>query len=94
MMMQFSVFFQRIDTSTYKLANTKIDLKKIKSFKIDLSNETYKIEDCEFIENQIAYIDVYDFGNFKYSLNYPRPLRKVLNEFKGVEINNKIYVIS
>ena len=94
MMMQFSVLFQRIDRSTYMLSNNKPDLKNIKTFKIDISNESYSSEDCEFIENENAYIDVYDFGEFKYKMNYPRPLRKVLDKYKGVMLDNRVFITS
>jgi len=94
MILQFSVLFQRIDRATYILSNNKSDLKNIKTLKIDISNESYYPEDCEFIEKEHAYIEVFDFGVFKYNLNYPRPLRKVMDLYQGVKIENKVYIVS
>ena len=94
MILQFSVLFKRIDKATYTMSNYKIDLKNIETFKIDISNETYAIEECEILENQSAYIEVYDFGEFKFTLNYPRPLRQVMKKYKGVSFENQVYIIS
>ena len=94
MMLQFSVLFKRIDRATYVLSNKKLNLKNIKTLKIDISNETYSPENCEYIENEHAYIEVYDFGDYKYNISYPRPLRKVMDNYQGVKLDNKIYIVS
>ena len=94
MIMQYSVFFKRIDRATYTLSNQKIDFKNINNFKIDLSNETYSIQETEILKNQIAYIDVYDFGEFKLTMDYPRPLRRVMKDYKGVSFENQVYIVS
>ena len=94
MMLQFSVLFKRIDRATYVLSNKKLDLKNIKTLKVDISNESYSPESCEYIEKEHAYIEVYDFGNFKYNINYPRPLRKVMENYQGIKLDNKIYIVS
>jgi hypothetical protein len=94
MIMQFSVLFERIDKATYILANAKIDFKRIQTFKIDISNESFSIDQCIFIENENAYIEVFDFGEFKYKMNYPRPLIKVLDKYKGVNLDNRVFIIS
>ena len=44
MMLQFSVLFKRIDRATYVLSNKKLDLKNIKTLKVDISNESYSPE--------------------------------------------------
>ena len=94
MMMQFSVLFQRIDRSTYILANEKYNLENIKSYKIDVSKESFSKNECEYLVKETAYVDVYNYGNFKDTLNYPRPLRKVLDKYRGVTFEDKVYVIS
>ena len=94
MIMQFSVLFQRIDKATYMLANTKVDLKKIKTFKIDISNESFSLDKCTFIENDSAYIEVFNFGEFKYKMNYPRPLIKVMDKYKGINLDSRVFIIS
>jgi hypothetical protein len=94
MMLQFSVLFKRIDRATYVLSNKKLDLKNIKTLKVDISIESYSPESCEYIEKEHAYIEVYDFGNFKYNINYPRPLRKVMENYQGIKLDNKIYIVS
>ena len=94
MMMQFSVLFQRIDRSTYILANEKYNLENIKSYKIDISKESFSKNECEYLVKETAYVDVYNYGNFKDTLNYPRPLRKVLDKYRGVTFDDKVYVIS
>ena len=94
MIMQYSVFFKRIDRATYTLSNQKIDFKNINNFKIDLSNESYSVQETEILKNQIAYIDVYDFGEFKLTMDYPRPLRRVMKDYKGVSFENQVYIVS
>ena len=89
---QFSPLLQRIDKATYVLTNKKYDLKNIKTFKIDISTDSFPLENCEYIPNERAYIEIYDFGEYKYSINYPRPLRKVLNNYKGVSFENRVYI--
>jgi len=93
MIMQFSILFQRIDKATYILSNKKYDLKNIKTLKIDLSTDSFPLKDCEYIKNEIAYIEVYDLGEYKNSLNYPRPLRKIMNKYKGVSFDGRVYTI-
>jgi len=54
MMMQFSVLFQRIDRATYILANEKYNLKNIKSYKIDVSKESFSKNECEYLVKETA----------------------------------------
>ena len=94
MIMQFSVLFRRIDRATYILSNEKYSLKNIKKYKIDISKESFVKEESEYLTNETGYVDIYDHGNFKSTMNYPRPLRKVLDKYRGVSFDNKIYVIT
>ncbi|MBL6758236.1 MAG: hypothetical protein ISQ17_00660 [Pelagibacteraceae bacterium] len=91
--MQFSVLFQRIDKSTYVLSNKKYNLNDVPTFKIDISNESFDPSSCEYISNEIGYIEVYDFGKYKFNMNYPQPLRSVMGSYKGVLLDKKIYII-
>ena len=93
MMMQFSVLFQRIDKATYTLSNSKFDLSNIKTLKIDISNESYSLNDCEYLPNKTAYIEVNDYGEYKFTINYPRPLRLVENKYQGVEYKNRVFIV-
>ena len=93
MMMQFSVLFQRIDKATYTLSNSKYDLGSIKSLKIDVSNESYSLNDCEYLPHKTAYIEVNDYGEYKFTMNYPRPLRLVENKYQGVEYKNRVFIV-
>ena len=94
MMMQFSVLFKRIDKATYSLSNSKFNLANIKILKIDISNESYSLDESEYLPNKSAYIEVYDYGEYKFTLNYPRPLRLVENKFEGVEYKNRVFIVS
>ena len=94
MIMQFSVLFKRIDKATYSLSNSKFNLTKIKTLHIDISKESYTSEECEYLPNKSAYIEVNDYGEYKFTLNYPRPLRLVLNKFEGVEYKNRVFIVS
>ena len=90
--MQFSVLFQRIDKATYTLSNTKLNLKNIKTLKIDISNESFSTSECKYIPKKNAYVEVNDYGDYKFTLSYPRPLRLVENEYEGVEYKNRVYI--
>ena len=92
MIMQFSVLFQRIDKATYTLSNTKLNLKNIKTLKIDISNESFSTSECKYIPKKNAYVEVNDYGDYKFTLSYPRPLRLVENEDEGVEYKNRVYI--
>ena len=92
--MQFSVLFKRIDKATYSLSNSKFNLTNIKTLHIDISKESYTSEECEYLPNKSAYIEVNDYGEYKFTLNYPRPLRLVLNKFEGVEYKNRVFIVS
>ena len=94
MIMQFSVLFKRIDKATYSLSNSKFNLTNIKTLHIDISKESYTSEECEYLPNKSAYIEVNDYGEYKFTLNYPRPLRLVLNKFEGVEYKNRVFIVS
>ena len=61
---------------------------------IDISKESYTSEECEYLPNKSAYIEVNDYGEYKFTLNYPRPLRLVLNKFEGVEYKNRVFIVS
>ena len=93
MIMQFSILFQRIDKATYTLSNSKLDLKNIKTYKIDISKESYSLNDCEYLPNKIAYIEVNDYGEYKFTMNYPRPLRSVENKYRGVVYKNRVFIV-
>ena len=93
MIMQFSILFQRIDKATYTLSNSKLDLKNIKTYKIDISKESYSLNDCEYLPNKIAYIEVNDYGEYKFTMNYPRPLRSVENKYQGVVYKNRVFIV-
>ena len=94
MMMQFSVLFKRIDKATYSLSNSKFNLANIKTLNIDISNESYSLDESEYLPNKSSYIEVYDYGEYKFTLNYPRPLRLVENKFEGVEYKNRVFIVS
>ena len=93
MIMQFSVLFQRIDKATYTLSNKKLNLKNIKTLRIEISKESYSVEKSDYIPNKHAYIEVYDYGKYKETLNYPRPLRIIENKYEGVEFKNRIFIV-
>ena len=94
MTMQFSVLFKRIDKATYSLSNSKFNLANIKTLNIDISNESYSLDESEYLPNKSSYIEVYDYGEYKFTLNYPRPLRLVENKFEGVEYKNRVFIVS
>ena len=94
MMMQFSVLFKRIDKATYSLSNSKFDLSNIKTLHIDISNESYSLDNCEYLPNKSAYIEVNDYGEYKFTLNYPRPLRLVENKYEGAEYKDRVFIVS
>ena len=93
MMMQFSVLFKRIDKATYSLSNSKFNLDDVKTLQIDISNESYSVDKCEYLPNKSAYIEVKDYGEYKFTLNYPRPLRSVENKYEGVEYKNRVFIV-
>ena len=93
MMLQFSVLFKRIDRATYVLSNSKFNLDDVKTLQIDISNESYSLDKCEYLPNKSAYIEVKDYGEYKFTLNYPRPLRSVENKYEGVEYKNRVFIV-
>ena len=93
MIMQFSVLFKRIDKATYSLSNSKFNLDDVKTLQIDISNESYSVDKCEYLPNKSAYIEVKDYGEYKFTLNYPRPLRSVENKYEGVEYKNRVFIV-
>ena len=93
MMMQFSVLFKRIDKATYSLSNSKFNLDDVKTLQIDISNESYSLDKCEYLPYKSAYIEVKDYGEYKFTLNYPRPLRLVENKYEGVEYKNRVFIV-
>ena len=88
-----SVLFKRIDKATYSLSNFKFNLDDVKTLQIDISNESYSVDKCEYLPNKSAYIEVKDYGEYKFTLNYPRPLRSVENKYEGVEYKNRVFIV-
>ena len=93
MMMQFSPLFQRIDKATYVLSGNKLN-ENFKKAKIDLMSNSYKLNECDYVENGSQYyIEVFKLEKYIKTLAYPRTLMEINEVSKGILYKNKVYPI-
>ena len=89
----YSPIISRIDQSTYTLTGSKYSLEGIKKIKIDLATKHFSPNECDFLEEEKVYVEVNNYDKYVKDLVYPRILRKIDNETKGIRYNGKIYPI-
>jgi len=93
MMLQFSPLFQRIDKAIYVSSGNKLN-ENFKKAKIDLMSNSYKLNECVYVENGFQYyIEIFKLGKYIKTLAYPRTLVEINKVSKGVLYKNKVYPI-
>lgn len=89
----YSPIIGRIDQSTYTLTGAKYSLEGIKKIRIDLATKYFNPHECDFLEGEKVFVEVNNYEKYVKDLVYPRILRKIDNETKGIRYNGKIYPI-